>query len=102
MAAIDVGTLNPMTPLEGRLSTLNITTPTVIKATNGRLFKVSVIVGGAGAGTLNDCTTTAAAAAANQIGTAPTTIGTFDFDWPMQTGIVVVPGSGQTLAVTWE
>lgn len=100
--AVDVGTLNPMTPLEGRLSALNITTPTVIKAAPGRLFKVSVIVAGAGVGTLNDCTTTGAAAASNQVGTTPTALGTVDFNWPMLTGIVVVPGSGQTLAVTWE
>jgi hypothetical protein len=98
----DVGTLNPMTPLEGRLSTLNITGSVVIKATPGRVFKVSVIVAGGAAGTINDCATTGAAAATNQIGTAPTTVGTVDFNWPMATGIVVVPGSGQTLAITWE
>lgn len=100
--ATDVGTLNPMTPLSGRLSTLNITGATVIKATPGRVFKVSVIVGGSAAGTINDVATTAAAASTNQIGTAPTTVGTTDFNWPCAAGIVVVPGTGQTLAVTWE
>ena len=98
----DVGTLNPMTPLSGRLSTLNITSATVVKATPGRVFKLSVIVAGAATGTINDCATAGAAAASNQIGTSPTTLGTIDFNWPMATGIVVVPGTGQTLAVTWE
>lgn len=98
----DVGTLNPTTPLAGRLSTLNITAATVVKATPGRVFKVSVIVAGSTAGTINDCATVAAAAATNQIGTAPNTVGTTDFNWPMGTGIVVVPGTGQTLALTWE
>ena len=97
----DVGTFNPVTPLSGRLSTLNITSATVIKATSGRLFKVSVIVAGA-AGTINDCATTAAAAASNQVGTSPAVVGTIDFNWPMATGIVVVPGAGQTVAITWE
>lgn len=100
--ATDVGALNPMTPLEGRLSTLNITGAVVIKAAPGRVFKVSVIVAGSGAGTVNDCATTGAAAASNQIGSTPTTVGTVDFNWPMASGIVVVPGAGQTLAVTWE
>ena len=97
----DVGTFNPMTPLEGRLSTLNITAATVVKATPGRLFKVSVIVAGA-AGTINDCATTGVAAASNQVGTTPAAVGTTDFNWPMQAGIVVVPGAGQTVAITWE
>lgn len=98
----DAGSLNPMTPLEGRLSTLDIVSATVIKAAPGRVFKVSVIVAGAATGTINDCTTTGAAAVTNQVGTTPAALGTVDFNWPMQTGIVVVPGSGQTLALTWE
>jgi hypothetical protein len=101
--ATDVGTFNPVTSLEGRLSTLNITSSTVIKASPGRVFKVSVVVAGSTTpGTINDCTTTGAAAASNQIGTAPNALGTIDFNWPMASGIVVVPQGGQTLAITWE
>jgi hypothetical protein len=52
----------------GVKNVLNITAPTVIKAAPGNL--VTITVSGtptAGALTINDCTTTSAAAAANQI-----------------------------------
>ena len=102
MTTPDVGTLNPVTILEGRLSTLNITSGTLVKPTPGRVFKVSVVVAGSGAGTVNDVAAVASAASTNQIGTTPTAVGTVDFNWPCANGIVVVPGSGQTVAITWE
>lgn len=86
---------------EGGLSALDVTTATVIKASSGRSYRVSVIVAGSAAGTLNDCATTAAAGATNQIGTIPSTIGTYLFNWPHATGIVLVPGTGQTLAISY-
>ncbi len=79
----------------------NITTATIVKATSGRLMKVSVIVAGSATGTVNDVATTGAAAAVNQIGTVPQSVGTTTFDWPCADGLVVVPGSGQTLAVSY-
>lgn len=86
---------------EGTLSVLNITAPTLVKLGPGRLFKVSVVVAGSATGTVNDCATTGAAAAANQFGTTPNAVGTTPFNWPCLSGIVVVPGTGQTLAVSY-
>lgn len=86
---------------KGLKSTLNITAATVVKAAPGRACKLSVIVAGSAAGTVNDVLTTGAAAAANQIAVAPNTVGTIDLDWPCAVGIVVVPGTGQTLALSW-
>lgn len=85
----------------GTGSTVNITAATVVKASPGVLVRVSVIVAGSAAGTVNDAVTTGAAAAANQIGTIPATLGTYVFEWPCSAGIVVVPGTGQTLAVAY-
>lgn len=82
--------------------TLNVTVPTVIKAAAGRLVSVSVVVAGTADGTVNDCATTGAAAAANQFGALPAFVGVNTFNWPCGTGIVVVPGTGQTLAVSWS
>lgn len=74
----------------------------LVKTGAGVLCKVSVIVAGSAAGTLNDVATVGGAAAANQFGTIPNTVGTYEFDWPCATGIVVVPGTGQTVAVSYS
>lgn len=89
-------------PVGASSTTLNITTATVIKAAPGTLIAVAVIVAGSAPGTCNDCLTTGAAAPANQFGTIPASVNRYEFGWPCQTGIVVVPGTGQTLAVSWQ
>lgn len=86
---------------EGVSAAYNVTAATVIKLGVGRSYKVSVIVAGSASGTLNDCATTGDASSANQVGTIPTTVNTYDFNWPHATGIVLVPGTGQTLAISY-
>ena len=85
----------------GLNSTLNVTAAAVIKATPGRVSKISVlgVVGTGGTFTLNDCATTGAATTANQVfSTAGTVaVGTIlTLDFPFQVGIVVsaVPTGG--------
>jgi len=85
---------------QGLSSSLNISAATVIKATPGRLVRISVIVAGS-VGTANDCTTTGGAAAANEIAVIPAAVGPVLLDWPCLAGIVVVPGAGQTIAVSF-
>ncbi len=85
----------------GKTGVYNITAAMAVKASAGRLVRVNVVVAGSAAGTANDCATTGAAAAANEIASIPNTVGTYYFDWPCATGIVVVPGTGQTLAVSY-
>jgi hypothetical protein len=79
----------------------NITVATVVKATPGTVISFTVVVAGA-AGTINDCATTGAAAAANQIATTPAAVGNTQLNFPCSTGIVVVPGAGQTIAINYE
>jgi hypothetical protein len=85
----------------GVATTLNVTTQTVVKASPGRLVRIDVTVAGSGAGSANDCTTVAAVAASNLISTIPAVAGPLWLDWPAQAGIVVTPGTGQTLAVSF-
>lgn len=85
----------------GTSSALNLTAATVVKATAGRLVKVNVIVAGTAAGTANDCATTGAVAAANEVFVIPNTVGTYNLDWPCLTGITITPGTGQTVAVSY-
>ncbi|OYV61585.1 MAG: hypothetical protein B7Z69_00540 [Actinobacteria bacterium 21-73-9] len=81
--------------------TLDVTTATVIKASSGRVCNVNVIVAGSTAGTVNDVATTGGAAAANQVATIPDAVGNYSIQMPCLTGIVVVPGTGQTVAVSY-
>jgi hypothetical protein len=85
----------------GTSQAYNITAATVIKATPGRLVRISVVTAGSAAGTANDCDTTGAAAIGNQIAAIPNAVGTIVLEWPCATGIVVVPGTSQVLAVSY-
>ena len=97
----------------GLKSSLNITAAAVVKATAGRIAKVIVIAPGttSGAFTINDCATTGAATAANEIwtmaynATANVAGAVITLDFPVSTGIVVsaVPGAGSPqIAVSYS
>jgi len=87
---------------KGLKTAKNLSASTVIKATAGRVARVSVIVAGSGAGTINDVATTGGAATANEIASIPNTLGVYDIDMPCTTGIVFVPGSGMTAVVSYS
>lgn len=87
----------------GSLSKLDITTTTVVKAAPGLLASISVTTAGSAAGAVYD--------AASGSGTAAELIGTIDnavtaaplvFNWPCQTGILVVPPTGGTVAIAYS
>ena len=88
----------------GNNSVLNITAATLIKASAGRMVSISVLVAGTTVGSANDSATVAGAAAANQVGVIPMAVTTSPLviNWPCKNGIVVTPGTGQTLAVSFS
>ena len=101
--ALSTQTGEPIAGISGTSNKYNITAATVVKATPGRLIRVSVVVAGSAAGTANDCITTGAAAVGNQICSIPATAAdVIILEWPCTTGIVIVPGTGQTLAVSFS
>lgn len=85
----------------GTSSVANISASAVIKASAGRLFRVNVNVAGV-AGAIHDTTTTGGATAANLIATIPAVVGTYEFNWPMSSGIVYIVGAGQVIAVNYN
>ncbi len=85
----------------GIYSSLNITAATVIKATKGRIAKVIVLVAGSTAGSVNDSATIGGVAASNLVSTIPAAVASISLDFPCANGIVVTPGTGQTLAVSF-
>jgi len=86
---------------QGQKVFFNITATTVVKTTAGRIAKISVIVAGSGAGSVYDAATTGAAGAANEVAVIPATAGVVNIDFPVSNGIVVSPGTGQTLAISY-
>lgn len=92
----------------GSMNKLNVTAATVIKAAPGRICKVSVITA-ATAGTFGiyDAATTGSAATTNAVYPVSTAswpaAGTFiALDFPCLTGIVVNPGTGGVVAVSFD
>ena len=94
---------------QGKASALNITTATVVSTVpadfargQARLCRVTVLVAGSTAGSVNDAATLAAVASSNLVYTIPNVGGPVLVDFPMQFGIVVTPGTGQTVAITYD
>lgn len=106
MSRIPVSGVTPPSPLGvDRIpfaqTKLGLAAAAVISATPVRLARISVIVAGTTTGAAYDSASTGADAAGNEVFVIPNTVGVYDIDWPCLTGLVVVPGTGQTVAVTW-
>jgi hypothetical protein len=91
----------------GYLNVANITAATVVKASPGVVATVCVVVAGtAGNDQINDTTTTGGAAASNLVWSAAYTVATLgscvNLEMPMNSGIVVTPATGATLAVFYR
>lgn len=87
------------------MAVYNITAATVVKSSPGRAVSISVVTPGISAGSIHDCATAGAATVSNKIATVPnlaTTVNpVIDVLWPCATGIVVIPGTSQVLAVSY-
>ena len=91
----------------GALNALDVSTATLISGaasvdTSGAVFTVIVTTAGTTLGAVYDTNATGSVAAANLIGYFSTDVGVYSFNaFPYNTGLVVVPGSGQTVSVAY-
>lgn len=81
---------------------LNITAATVVKAAPGLIGRVFVNTAGSTVGSLSDAATTGAIAAANLISALPNTVGPLTIEAYTANGIVITPGTGQVLSITYD
>ncbi len=88
-------------PFGGSASSLDITAVKVVKASQGVCYNVSVTVAGTTTGSVNDTATTGGVAAANEIFSIPNTVGNYQIAFPFFTGLVITPGTGQTVSVSY-
>lgn len=91
---------NAPTP-QGSESWLNITAATVVKATPGVVVSIAVVATSTTVGAIYDATSTSGNTAANQVGVIPAVTGggNYVIGALCASGIVIAPGSGQTVAV---
>jgi len=74
----------------------------VVKASAGRVGKVSVIVSGTAEGYIHDTSTDATASGSNVVAVIPATKGVVDLGFPCAAGIVYIAGAGQTSSISFE
>lgn len=86
----------------GTSTYLGATNDSLITQEAGRLVNLTVSVTGATAGTVHDASTVSAATAANVIAVIPATVGITQINVPFTNGLVLKPGSGQTISITYS
>lgn len=88
--------------VQGQITYPNISAPTVIKSAAGRTGRVSVITAGSTTGIIYDAISTADTS--KPIYVIPQAVGNepYDVDLPVTYGIVVSPGSGQVVSVSFS
>ena len=85
----------------GGISTgLALSASTVVKASKGRVARISVTTAGA-AGAIYDSATVGGASASNLIAVVPATVGIYILDFPVQTGITYIPGASQVASISF-
>lgn len=86
--------------VQGSKSYSSITAATLVQSGQGRVVRVSVIVAGSSAGAIYDAN--APTATTNQVWVIPNTVGVTEINLPVNNGIVVVPGTGQTVVISYS
>ena len=85
----------------GTATSTTVTAATVVTTGGGRLVNVSVLVAGSTPGFVYNATTTSVTAS-QALAVAPNTIGSYDTGRNYTVGLVVVPGTGQSLNITYS
>jgi hypothetical protein len=78
----------------------NITAATVVRAGQGRLATVSVTTAGSAAGVIYDSASTSITT--RPIYTIPNTVGVVSVNLPVVYGVLVTPGTGQAVTVSYS
>ena len=86
----------------GTQTSVTITAATVIFANAGYLVNFSVVVAGSSTGMIYNASTTANAAASNALCVVPNSVGITKVGQVFNAGLVVVPGTGQSINVTYS
>jgi len=86
----------------GTQTSVTVTAATLIYVGKGYLVNFSVVVAGTTAGTISNTGAISTVAAANALCTTPATVGIVKVGQVFSTGLVVTPGTGQSVNVTYS
>lgn len=86
----------------GTQTSVTVTTATLIYAGPGYLVNFSVVVAGSASGTINNTNAVASVSAANTLCAIPNTVGIVSAGQVFSSGLVVTPGTGQSVNVTYS
>jgi hypothetical protein len=86
----------------GVVTSQTVTAATVIFTGGGYMVNFSVVVAGSTTGTIYDFNSTTSPPATDALCVAPNTVGVFKTGQVFTSGIVVVPGTGQSINVTYS
>lgn len=87
---------------EGQASLENVTAATLVKTGRGRVARICVTTAGTTAGGVYDAQSTSLAVAATLLASIPNTVGVLTLLLPVENGLVVTPGSGQVVSVSYS
>jgi hypothetical protein len=86
----------------GTQTSTTVTSPTLIIASGGYLVNFSVVVAGSAAGTIYNSSSTGSVSASDALCVVPATVGITSVGQIFKNGLVVVPGTGQSINVTYS
>ena len=86
----------------GTQTSVTVTAATLIHTGPGYLVNFAVVVAGSTAGTINNANAIASVSAANTLCAVSNTVGIVSAGQVFSTGLVVTPGAGQSINVTYS
>ena len=86
----------------GQLTLLTVTSPTVIATGMGRVVNVSVTVAGSAAGAIYNWSSATGYTSMYQLFVVPNALGITNVGLFFTNGILLVPGTGQSLNITYS
>jgi hypothetical protein len=88
--------------LAGSVNSMEISTSTYLKTNLGWVAKVSVIVAGSTTGMIYDASSVATATTGNRLYVISNAVGIQTVMMPVNSGIVIVPGTGMIVSVSYS
>ena len=88
--------------LAGTKNAPGIVAQSLVSTNAGRVVVVSVIVAGSSTGLIYDASSISTATSQRLIAAIPNTVGVFTLNMPVLYGIVVTPGTGMTVAISYS
>lgn len=91
-----------LSALNPTVTSATVNTSTLVIAGNGRLISFSVVVAGSANGLIHNAGTPSGGTAANALVATPTTVGVYAANMVFTNGLVIAPGTGQSINVTYS